>query len=407
MQFLGGAFADGVGRRPVLALGVIGSMTLYSSLAFMHSLWQIAIPIFIEAAVGWAMFLTASNAMVADLTSLELRAEAFSITRVALNAGTIIGPLIAGPLLVLDRSFRLPFVTAAGVCGIFLVMVLTLIKESKPGGRGRRRGAQAAAPPPAPGAVPAPALPARRALDDGIVTAEPGGPIPAPLDLTAGGPGPAAEPAAPAKPAATPAPAGYGVVLHDARFLLFCLAALLPLYCFGQIWVTYPVILRQLYGVSPRGWGLLLVVYALVGTVLQYPLVRAVRGRDAMVIMAASSALLGLGLGLGAFAPWSWCRYALMMVLSVGILLLVPIATTVVAGLAPAHLRGRYMGVWTLVYLAGYALGPLFGGFAMDALGDRAAYAVVIGFGLAGAAFFWLMRGTHAAPALDAAGSGA
>lgn len=358
-QFLGGAFADSVGRRPVLALGVTGSMILYGSLAYMHSIWQIAIPIFIEAAIGWAMFLTASNAMVADLTSVELRAEAFSITRVALSVGTVAGPLIAGPLLALDPTFRLPFVAAACVSGIFLVMVLSVIRESRPGGRGRGRTG-------------------RRAVDDGIVAAEPGGPMPTPPEHP------------PAEPSSS---GGYGVVLHDARFLLFCLVALLPLYCFGQIWVTYPVILRQLYHVSARGWGLLLVVYALVGVALQYPLVRAVRHHDAMAVMAASSALLGLGLGLGAYLPWSWARYMLMMVLSVGVVLLVPIAATVVAKLAPPHLRGRYMGVWTLVFLGGYALGPLFGGYAMDALGDRVACALVIAFGLTGAASFWLMRG--------------
>jgi MFS family permease len=60
--------------------------------------------------------------------------------------------------------------------------------------------------------------------------------------------------------------------------------------------------------------------------------------------------------------------------------------------MAPTELRGRYMGVWTLVYLGGYGLGPLCGGFAMDALGARSAFVVVAAAGLLGAALFPLMR---------------
>jgi MFS family permease len=358
-QFFGGAFADRVGRRPVLALAAIGSMTLYGFLAFCQTVWQISLPVFFEAAFGWAMFLTASNAIVADLTPLALRAEAFSIIRVALSAGTIAGPLIAGPLLKHDPSFRLTFVTAAAVVAVFFVSVLIFIRESRPGGSGGWR----------------------RSVDDGIVAAEGTTPLPAPLDV------------APNPP--PPEGSGYLVVLGDRRFLLFCLVSLLPFYCFGQIWVTFPVVLHQLYSTSPTDWSHLLAVYAGCGLVLQYPLVRAVRRCDNMTLMAIASALLGISLGAGVFAPWRWATYAAVIALSVGVVLLVPISSTVVSELAPAHLRGRYMGVWTFVYLGGYALGPLFGGLAMDRLGDRVAFGLVFGLGLTGGALFWLMSGSR------------
>ena len=63
-----------------------------------------------------------------------------------------------------------------------------------------------------------------------------------------------------------------------------------------------------------------------------------------------------------------------------------------VSHLAPAALRGRYMGSWTLVYMGGYALGPLLGGWALDALGGRGAFAVVAAAGLLGALLFPLLR---------------
>ena len=63
-----------------------------------------------------------------------------------------------------------------------------------------------------------------------------------------------------------------------------------------------------------------------------------------------------------------------------------------VSHLAPTALRGRYMGFWTLVYIGGYALGPLLGGWALDALGGRGAFAVVAAAGLLGALLFPLLR---------------
>ena len=46
------------------------------------------------------------------------------------------------------------------------------------------------------------------------------------------------------------------------------------------------------------------------------------------------------------------------------------------------------MGAWTLVYMGGYALGPLIGGVVLDAVGGRAAFALVGACGLLGAALF-------------------
>ena len=90
--------------------------------------------------------------------------------------------------------------------------------------------------------------------------------------------------------------------------------------------------------------------------------------------------------------PWPWTLLCVVS-LSFGVVLLIPITSTVVSRLAPPELRGRYMGAWTLVYMGGYALGPLLGGWALDALGGRGAFLAVAAVGLLGAALFPLLRG--------------
>jgi MFS family permease len=338
-QLLGGAVADRIGRRGVLMVGICGSMTLYIGLGLAHGLLVVTIVFFLEAAFGWSMFITATNAMAADLVHVPRRAEAFGIGRAAINSGMVIGPLIAWLFLGPRPAFRTLFIAAGAVCGMFLVIVLLWVRETRPLGSSE-----------------------------------------ASLRHTF---------------------SGYGHILRDRRFLLFCLVALLPLYGFGQIFSTFPVALHDALGASARQWAVLLLVWALSASILQYPVVHLLRRRDPLLLLAASSALLGIGLGAAPLAPLGWVTFALMLVVSLGVVLLMPVAQAVVAALAPVRLRGRYMSAWTIAYLGGSALGPTFGGYAIHVLGARQAFLVVGGAGLCGAALFPLLRiaaGPLAAP---------
>jgi MFS family permease len=326
-QILGGAFADHFGRRAVLVLAVCGSAVLYVGLALSHSLLQVVLVVAIEAAFGWSMFLTASNAMIADLTSRRRRAEAFGIVRTAINVSMIVGPLIALAFLGAPPEYRLLFAMGGAVCLVFLLIIV---------------GAPHKKPPP-----------------------------------RAGGP---------------PAGGGYAHILRDRRFLAFCAVTFLPLYGYGQILSTFPVAMQEAHGISAGQWARLVLAYAVGLSVLQFPVVRLTRAWNPLLLLSGASALIGLGLGLAPWLPWGWLSVALVLLVSLGVVILIPVAATVVAAFAPVELRGRYMGAWTTAYLGGYALGPLCGGYAVDAMGSRGAYLVVAAAGLAGAVCFPLLR---------------
>ena len=330
LQVAGGAMCDKVGRRPVLVVAILGSMTLYIGLGLTRDLTAIVVLIAFEAAFGWAQFITASNAVIADVTTAKQRTEAFSVSRVALNGGIAVGPLIALPLLALDPSYRLNFFASGIVCAVFLLIVILRLRETRP-----------------------------ETVEAVSVTA---------------------------------AFRGYGAVLRDRHMLVFCIIALLPLYAFGQIWATMPVMLADLHGVTAQRWSVAMVVYGISIVVLQYPVIRVLRDADHMLLMALACVAMGTGVGVAAFVPWP-ATLACIVSIAVGIVLLLPIAATVVSRLAPVDLRGRYMGMWTIVYMGGYALGPLIGGWALDAFGGRTAFAAVTAACFAGAALFPLLRG--------------
>lgn len=328
-QVLGGAFADRVGRRGVLALGICGSMTLYIGLGLAHGLPMAVAVLAFEAAFGWSMFITASNAMVADLVAVQRRSEAFGIGRTAINLGMIGGPAVALLVLGTPPAYRTLFIAAGCVCGIFLAIVLVFVRETRPMASIHRRG----------------------------------------LGLR-----------------------GYAQIARDRRFLLFSGVALLPLYGFGQIWSTFPVALHQALGLSAGQWARLLLVWAVGASVLQYPVIRLLRSVNGLSLLGIASVALGLSLGLAPLSPLGWATYALMLLASFGIVLLMPVASAVVSELAPTELRGRYMSAWTFVYLGGSALGPIFGGFAVAVLGPRVAFLIVGIAGLLGGILFPLLR---------------
>ena len=331
MQVVGGALCDKVGRRPVLIVAILGSMTLYFGLGLTRDLAVIVALIAFEAAFGWAQFITAEQrddrrrhddgAAHRGVQRLARRAERRHHDRPADRSAPARRwtPLPAQLLRLRHRLRRVP------------LMVIVLLRETRPA-----------------------------TVETVSVTAP---------------------------------SAGTAAVLRDRRMLAFCLIALLPLYAFGQIWATMPVMLADLHGVTAQRWSVAMVVYGISMVILQYPVIRALARRATTCSSCRCPAWrMGAGVGSPRSSPGRG-RSPASSSISLGIVLLIPIAATVVSRLAPVELRGRYMGVWTLVYMGGYALGPLLGGWALDALGGRIAFVAIAAACLLGAALFPLLRG--------------
>ncbi|MGD0997474.1 MAG: MFS transporter, partial [Thermoleophilia bacterium] len=158
--------------------------------------------------------------------------------------------------------------------------------------------------------------------------------------------------------------------------------------------------------VSTGTWSLLLALNAAVVALLGYPVVRATRNVDRMLLLSVSSVFIAVGLGGTAVAQPGWQLFALVVVLSLGEVLLGPVAAAIVSDLAPEAIRGRYNGGWTIVWNGGASLGVLFCGWSMQTIGGRETFGIVFFVGFAGAALFLLLRGRvvpRAAGARDAA----
>lgn len=87
--------------------------------------------------------------------------------------------------------------------------------------------------------------------------------------------------------------------------------------------------------------------------------------------------------------PWLVVAVA---VISLGEILLAPVASAIVSDFAPELVRGRYMSVWTVVWNGGASLGLWLGGTALQVLGGRQTFIAALVVGLAGAALLPLLR---------------
>ena len=360
-QVLGGLWADRRGRRGVLLLSLLASALLFATLAVVHALWLVVALVVAQGALGWPMFLTASNAIVADLVPPERTAEAYGLMRVAMNAGVIAGPAIAGLALAGGARFAELFVTAAVGCAALYLLLLLRLRETRPAGAPNAAIAAGGAAPVAP----------------------PGG------DETALG--------AAVDPFVMEPRRGYASVLHDRRFLALCAVSLLPLFCYGHIVTTLPVYLSTFHGVPASTFGLLISFNGLLILVAQYPLIRALQTRDHLLLASVASALLGVGIGGAVLGGQIWWLIVIMMLFTIGEMIFVPISSSIVAALAPEAARGRYMGVWSLVWVGGQAVAPTTMGWAMSGLG-RASYLIVVVAGFAGAALFIVLRRVSPGP---------
>lgn len=128
-----GAASDRHGRKPILAIGMAGSVVSYVWLGYADGLTEL----FLARALNGLMAgnIAAAFAYVADVTTRETRAKGMGLVGAAFGLGFIAGPAVGGILAGSDpvnADFLRPALAAAGLSSIALILTLTWLKESRP-----------------------------------------------------------------------------------------------------------------------------------------------------------------------------------------------------------------------------------------------------------------------------------
>jgi MFS family permease len=152
MQFLfaplWGRLSDRIGRRPVLLVGLLGSVVFYALFGYASTLGNLTLMFVarIGAGIAGATIATA-QAFIADSTPPEKRTAGMAIVGAAFGAGFVFGPVIGALCLWLDPPDSssgitgLPGYLASGFSLMALVLAIAILPESlKEGSRAVHRG---------------------------------------------------------------------------------------------------------------------------------------------------------------------------------------------------------------------------------------------------------------------------
>ncbi|MEQ8664673.1 MAG: MFS transporter [Rhodospirillales bacterium] len=129
---LWGQASDRHGRKPVLALGMAGSVVSYVWLGFADGLTEL----FLARALNGLMAgnIAAAFAYVADTTTRETRARGMGLIGAAFGLGFIAGPAIGGLLAGSDpenANFVRPAMAAATLSGVAFLLTVFWLPESR------------------------------------------------------------------------------------------------------------------------------------------------------------------------------------------------------------------------------------------------------------------------------------
>jgi len=168
-------------------------------------------------------------------------------------------------------------------------------------------------------------------------------------------------PAAPAR-AAAPAtqPRGFAGVLRDRVIAAFMLVVLGQTAVYQQGFTTLPIAMHAA-GLPPRDYGLVMALNGVVIVTVQ-PLASTRLGRrDQGLVIAAGTVLLGAGFTVTCLASSALGYAGAACIWTLGEIATAAAGGAVAADLAPAHLRGRYLGLHGAVCSLGALLAPLGG----------------------------------------------
>ncbi|MEU8249499.1 MFS transporter [Nonomuraea sp. NPDC048916] len=177
---------------------------------------------------------------------------------------------------------------------------------------------------------------------------------------------------------------GFGVVLRDRLMLGFTLVVLGNALVYSQTFTMLPIAMTSVVGLSTDRFGMAMALNGVLIVIVQ-PLVSGWLGRrDPSRTFALGLFVMGAGFALTAFVTTTGWLAVTIAVWTAGEIVTAGIAGTIVAALAPAHLRGRYSGLFGFAWSAAAMLAPLLGGALLE-IGQQALWFTVGGIGLVSA----------------------
>jgi predicted MFS family arabinose efflux permease len=202
-------------------------------------------------------------------------------------------------------------------------------------------------------------------------------------------------------PEGPPQRGSFAVIVRDSPFLLFMLASVFATMTYVATETLLPISVTTTHHLSPAAWGFLMILNPLFVTVFQLRLTRRVAHVPASLKLGLAMPMMGVPFLL---LDWNGSAPVIALVITIfvlGEMLWVPTSQAVVAALAPADIRGAYMGAFGGTWSVGWAATPFLGLQVRNGYGDATMWMCVATVGVvAGLLGFAAARGHDAEAAV-------
>jgi MFS family permease len=328
MTFIAGQITDRAGRKKVMVVSLITNAVLYFFLSSANTYMQFSILMTLLGASN-PLYRVGANAMLADLIPPEKRADGYAIIRLSDNAGVAIGPSIGG--FIAAASQFLAFYIAASGLFLYGLVLLFFAVETLP-----------------------------QHVNEIQLT-----------DYSLG---------------------AYKKVFKDIPFISFVANSIFGLIANSLMWVLLPVYATQVLNIPKQMYGFIPTTNAFMIVLFQVGITRLTKRHRPLRMTALGMFFYAIGVGSVAFGSSFWGIWVSMIIITIGEMIIVPTGSAYVANVSPEHMRGRYMGIYSLTWSLSIGIGPLFGGILSDNFGPPATWIGGFMIGLSSMVLFFVME---------------
>ena len=334
----GGQLADRFGRKPIMLFALFGAATALVAMGFVQHQWGF-LTLILMFSLTVELYRPAASAMMGDLVPQIHRPLAYGLMYIAFNLGFAVAAPVGGFLA--EYSFQLLFLGDAATTATYGLIILLFIRETLPA-------------------------------------------------TTADSSSDAASDAAAATPVRVTWSQAMAHIARDTTFLLFALATLLTSLVFMQAFSTLPIYLSQL-GFTREEIGLLLSVNGILIVVCQIPVTHFMNRFHRVMVIIIGEVAIAIGFGLTTFAETGPLFLTTIIVWTMGEVIQAAFKQSLVADMAPADMRGRYMGVFSLCHAIGLTVGAPAGGRILDTWGPGVLWPLCFGIVMVAAGVYVLV----------------
>lgn len=327
-SWIGGWLTDRIGFYRVLIWSLILGGMGMASLTLFKEYWILCFAVFIISSIADASR-PPVMAAVSQFSKPENQTRAISLIRMALNLGISIGPAVAG-FLASSAGYHWLFILDGITCILAALPLLFFLDRS-------------------------------RAKKPKLSTAEQDKVRP---------------------------------IYKDYLYLIFLIVAGINIVAFMQILSTAPLFFQEELFLTEAQIGLFFTFNGLLVFLFEMPLVRFSERRwtpfTSMILGAVMMAIGHLALNLD--AHWMIIIFAYNVFISFGEIINFPFGNSMALARAPGNQKGKYMGLWAMMFSSTFILAPIIGTNLVDQYGYASTWYVMAGINLTTVPLFIWVR---------------